>query len=80
MEDKRMLISAQLHRKFKTDIDISWLVGYGGNPIVSICMLPWDWVLQVELDTMLFNENDVDANVDFIMYYVRRAILDALLN
>lgn len=79
MDDKRTLITDQLHNKFKTDIAISWLGAYGGNIIISINILAWDWTLQVELDNMLFNENDVDANVDFIMYYVRRGILDIFL-
>lgn len=80
IERKRKWIEECLRKKFKGDIGIDWWNGFYGNQIIEIMIYPYNFHIKVEIDRMMFIDNNTDANVDFILYYVRRAIMDIILN
>jgi hypothetical protein len=84
LEEKRKQIEAHLRTKFKEDIDIEiyWRNGFNGNQIIGLNIGAFTelWGAEVELDKMLFYESTVEANVDLILMYTKRAILNIFFN
>lgn len=79
IERRRELIEECLRKKFKGDIRIDWWNGHDGNQIIVLRIYPYNFNIKVEIDRMFFFGNCIDANVDFILYYVRRSVLDNIL-
>ena len=83
INEKRKRVEELLSKWIIPKVTFSWCEGMYGNQIIKIYFQEGQWnitAIGVEIDRMLFIDNTIQANVDYILYYVRKHIIAQYIN